>query len=98
MKVADGARIGSLAVLGEDVSVAAGATVERAVVLDGTRIGERCELRDCIVAPRCELGPGTKISGEAVLGEGVRVGADNVIACGARIFPGVQLPDRAIEF
>ena len=34
----------------------------------------------------------------AVLGEGVTVGADNTIAHGARIFPGVTLPDGAIKF
>ena len=33
-----------------------------------------------------------------MLGEGVTVGADNVIARGARIFPGVTLPDGAIKF
>jgi mannose-1-phosphate guanylyltransferase len=33
-----------------------------------------------------------------VLGEGVTIGADNVITHGARIFPGVQLPDGAIRF
>jgi mannose-1-phosphate guanylyltransferase len=44
------------------------------------------------------VGARTQISGGAVLGEGVSVGADNVITRGARIFPGVQLPDGAIEF
>jgi mannose-1-phosphate guanylyltransferase len=96
--VAAGARVGSLVVLGVDVSVGAGATVERAVILGGAQIGERCELRDCIVAPGCNVGDGSKITGGAVLGEGVSVGADNVITRGARIFPGVSLPDRAIEF
>jgi hypothetical protein len=33
-----------------------------------------------------------------VLGDGVSVGAHNVITRGARIFPGVELPDGAIEF
>jgi mannose-1-phosphate guanylyltransferase len=33
-----------------------------------------------------------------VLGEGVTIGADNVIAGGARIFPGVSIPDGAIRF
>ena len=32
------------------------------------------------------------------LGEGVTIGRDNVVARGARIFPGVVLPDGAIEF
>jgi acetyltransferase-like isoleucine patch superfamily enzyme len=33
-----------------------------------------------------------------MLGEGVTVGADNVLAAGARIFPGVRIPDGAIKF
>jgi mannose-1-phosphate guanylyltransferase len=98
VSVAAGARVGSLVVLAEDVDVGAGSTVERAVVLEGTHIGEGCELRDCIVAAGCRIGAGTKITGGAVLGEGVVVGARNVITRGARIFPGVQLPDGAIEF
>jgi mannose-1-phosphate guanylyltransferase len=98
VKVAAGARVGSLVVLGKDVRIGAGSTVERAVVLDGTEVGEGCELRDCIVGPGCRIGSGSKITGGAVLGEGVSIGADNVITRGARIFPGVQLPARAIEF
>jgi mannose-1-phosphate guanylyltransferase len=50
------------------------------------------------VAAGCRVGARTRITGGAVLGEGVTIGADNVIAGGARIFPGVVLPDGAIEF
>jgi len=96
--VAAGAQVGSLVVLGQDVSIGAGSSVERAVILKGSRIGEGCEIRDCIIGPDCEIGPQCRITGGAVLGEGVTVGADNVITRGARIFPGVQLPDGAIEF
>jgi mannose-1-phosphate guanylyltransferase len=98
VSVAPGARVGSLVVLGRDVSVGTGTTVERAVILGGTRIGENCELRDCIVGPGCRIGSGTTITGGAVLGEGVVLGSDNVVTRGARIFPGVQLPDSAIRF
>jgi mannose-1-phosphate guanylyltransferase len=98
VSVAEGAHVGSLVVLGEDVSVGAGCVVERAVILKGSRIEEGCVLRDCIVAAGCRVGPRTRITGGAVLGEGVTIGADNVIAGGARIFPGVALPDGAIEF
>jgi mannose-1-phosphate guanylyltransferase len=97
VQVAEGAHVGSLVVLGADVRIGAGAVVERAVILGGTHIGEGCELRDCIVAAGCRIGPRTRITGGAVLGEGVTVGADNVITRGARIFPGVALPDGAIE-
>jgi mannose-1-phosphate guanylyltransferase len=96
--VAAGAQVGSLVVLGEDVSIGAGSTVERAVILKGTQIGEGCQLRDCIVAAGCRIGARTTVTGGAVLGEGVTVGADNVIAHGARIFPGVALADGAIKF
>lgn len=98
VQVAAGAHVGSLVVLGEEVSVGARSTVERAVILRGTQVGEGCELRDCIVGPDCRIGNGSKVTGGAVLGEQVSVGADNVITRGARIFPGVQLPDGAIEF
>ena len=98
VRVAAGAHVGSLAVLAEDVKVGAGTTVERAVVLEGSEIGSGCELRDCIVAAGCRIGADTKITGGAVLGEGVIVGSRNVITRGARIFPGVDLPDGAIEF
>jgi mannose-1-phosphate guanylyltransferase len=98
VRIAEGAHVGSLVVLGEDVSIGAGTTVERAVILNGAEIGEGCTLRDCIVAAGVRVGASTAISGGAVLGEGVTVGADNVIAHGARIFPGVVLPDGAIKF
>ncbi|MGN6372067.1 MAG: sugar phosphate nucleotidyltransferase [Solirubrobacteraceae bacterium] len=96
--VADGAHVGSLVVLGGGVKVGAGSIVERSVILNGTEIGENCILRDCIVAAGCCIGPNTQILEGAVLGEGVTVGADNVVAGGARIFPGVTLPDGAIKF
>jgi len=96
--VGEGTQVGSLVVLAEDVSIGAGSIVERAVILNGAQIGDGCVLRGCIVAAGCEVGARTRITGGAVLGEGVTVGADNVIARGARIFPGVALPDGAIRF
>jgi mannose-1-phosphate guanylyltransferase len=98
VSVGEGAHVGSLVVLGEDVSIGSGSTVERSVILKGAQIGDGCTLRDCIVAAGCSVGARTVITGGAVLGEGVTIGADNVIAYGARIFPGVAIPDGAIKF
>ena len=98
VEVAEGAHVGSLVVLGAGVKIGAGTTVERSVILAGSEIGENCVLRDCIVAAGCRVGSDTHIGEGAVLGEGVTVGADNAIAGGARIFPGVSLPDGAIKF
>ena len=78
--------------------VGANSTIERAVVLRGAEIGENCTLRGCIIGGGVRIGDNTHVEGMSVLGEGVTIGADNVIANGARISPGVELPDGAIQF
>jgi mannose-1-phosphate guanylyltransferase len=97
-RIADGAHVGSLVVLGDGVTVGADARVERSVVMQGTEIGEGCVLRDCIVGAGARIGPHTHITGGAVLGEGVTVGADNFLTRGVRVFPHVEIPDGAIRF
>ncbi len=98
VRVAANAHVGSLVVLGQGVTVGAGSVVERAVIMNGTEIGAGCTLRDCIVAAGCRVGEGSQITDGAVLGEGVTIGAHNTVSRGARIFPGVTLPDGALRF
>jgi mannose-1-phosphate guanylyltransferase len=96
--IAKGAHIGSLVVLGERVTVGAGARVERSVVLDDVTVGAGAVLTDCIVAPGATIADGAVVRGGAVLGEGVRVGAGNVLGAGIKVFPGTDLPAGAIKF
>ena len=96
--IAEDAHVGSLVVLGDGVTVAAGASIERSVVLQGTDVGEGCVLRDCIVGPGTRVGARTHITGGAVLGEGVTVGQDNLLTHGVRVFPHVEIPDGGIRF
>jgi mannose-1-phosphate guanylyltransferase len=98
VRIADGAHVGSLVVLGDGVSVGHGSTVERSVVLQGSEIGAGCVSRDCIVGPGVRIGDRTQVTNGAVLGEGVTIGAENVVTRGARVFPGVELPDGALRF
>ena len=98
VRIAAGAHVGSLVVLGDGVTVGRGSTVERSVVLQGAQIGAECVLRDCIVGPGVRIGDRTHVTNGAVLGEGVTIGAENVVTRGARVFPGVELPDGALRF
>jgi mannose-1-phosphate guanylyltransferase len=97
-RIARGAHVGSLAVLGDGVTVGAGAVVERAVVLTGTEVGPHCVVRDSIVGAGGRIGAHSQVTAGAVLGEGVTLGEDNVVTAGMRIGPGVTLPAAAIKF
>jgi mannose-1-phosphate guanylyltransferase len=97
-RIAANARIGGRVVLEAGVSIGEHTTVERAVVLRGSRIGANCTLRGCIVGAGVEIGDDTHVEGLAVLGEGVTIGAGNVVTNGARVFPGVTIPDGGLLF
>jgi len=96
--VARGAIVGGRTVLGEQVTIGAGAHVEGSVLLGGARVGARSIVRSAIVSSGVAIGEHCHIEGGVVLGEGVTLGSDNVLMAGARIFPGVRLPDGAIKF
>jgi mannose-1-phosphate guanylyltransferase len=97
-QVGPGAHVGPLVVLGQGACVGRDTIVERSVVLQGARIGDGCVVRDAIVAAGAVIGNGTQITGGAVLGEGVTIGADCVVTRGARVFPGVEIPDGGLKF
>ncbi len=98
VRVAAGAHVGSLAVLADDVSLGEHASVERSVVLEGAAIAAGCVLRECIVGPGARIGDRTQILDGAIVGEGVTIGADNVVSRGARVFPGMEVPDGGLAF
>jgi mannose-1-phosphate guanylyltransferase len=97
-EIARDAIVGGRAVLGRGVHVGRGSHIESSVLLDGVRVGERCTLSGSIVAPDSVIGDHCHLQNGVVLGEGVQLGADNTLTAGARIFPGVHLPDGAIRF
>jgi mannose-1-phosphate guanylyltransferase len=97
-RIAEGARIGGRAVLEHGVSVGKNTTIESAVVMRGAEIGANCTLRGCIVAGGVQIGDHCVVEGMSVLGEGVTLGSGNVVSNGARLFPGVTLPDNALLF
>src|SRR3954470_7522534 len=97
-RIAEGARIGGRGGLERGVTIGENTLVERAVIMQGAEIGANCTLRGCIVAGGVRIGDHTHIDGLSVIGEGATIGAQNIIAHGARVFPGVTLPDQALQF
>jgi mannose-1-phosphate guanylyltransferase len=97
-RVSSQATVGARTVLGAGVSVAAGAQIVDSVLLDGASVGDGSIVRGSIIGRGVRIGENCDIEGEVVLGEGVRIGSDNVLRHGARIFPGVELSSGAIKF
>jgi mannose-1-phosphate guanylyltransferase len=97
-RIAPGAIVGPLVVLGDHVEVGANTRIERSVLMAGAQVGADCALSGCVVAAGVRIGNHCTVSDGVVLGEGVTVGADNVLARGARVFPNVEIPNGAIRF
>ncbi|MBE2319264.1 NDP-sugar synthase [Solirubrobacter sp. CPCC 204708] len=97
-RIGKGARIGGRAVLERDVVVGEGTIVEQSVVMAGAQIGAHCHLNGCIVGPDVKIGDHCVIEDMSVLGAGVSLGEGNTVSRGARLFPGVSLPDKALLF
>ena len=97
-RIGEGSRLGGRVVLEHGVTVGENTTIDRAVVLQGAEIGSNCALSGCIVAGGVRIGDDCRVDGLSVLGEGVTIGAGNVVSNGARLFPGVTLPDGALQF
>jgi mannose-1-phosphate guanylyltransferase len=96
--VEEGARAGSLAVLGRGSRLAAGAVVENAVVGAGASVGEGSLVVGSIVGEEAELGADCEVRNLAVVGPGARIGAGNELDHGLRIGAGQEIPEGALRF
>jgi mannose-1-phosphate guanylyltransferase len=91
------AKIAGGSALGAGVIVESGACVTGSVLFDDCVIGPGATVTDSVV------GPGARVAGGAVLcdvvvGAGAVVGAGNELLAGARLWPGVTLPESAVRF
>jgi mannose-1-phosphate guanylyltransferase len=97
-EIASDAQISGRVVLGRGVKVGAGSRIEGSVLLDGVTVGARTQIHGSIISTGATIGEHCHIDGGVVVGHDVQIGSENVLAAGARIFPGVILPDGAIRF
>jgi mannose-1-phosphate guanylyltransferase len=96
--IAPTATVTGRTVLGDGVRIEHNAHVDGAVILDGAVIDHHSRVSRCIIGPDAQVGDHCRLDETSMLGRGVRLGADNTLTAGVRIFSGVDLPDRAIAF
>jgi mannose-1-phosphate guanylyltransferase len=80
------------------VVVGPGAHIDSSVVMDGARVGAFARISRAVVGPGAVIGDRCRLVELAMLGENAQLGEGNVLTSGVRIFPDVDLPDRAITF
>jgi mannose-1-phosphate guanylyltransferase len=67
------------------------------VVLDGVVIEAGATVERCVIAAGARIGARAHLC-DAVIGEGAVIGARCELVGGARVWPGVQLPDGGLRF
>jgi mannose-1-phosphate guanylyltransferase len=92
------ATVSSRCVLGEGCVVGEGAHLEGSVVHQGCRVGPESVLRRSILGRGVELGERVHVADCAVLGSGVKVGEDNDLRHGVRVWPDAEIPPCTLRF
>ena len=92
VRLSSGAHVGPYSVLGPNVSVEVGASVERSTVAEGSSIGEEAELDGALVGRSCRIEARARLLEGSALGDGVSVGEEATISPGASVYP-----DESVE-
>jgi mannose-1-phosphate guanylyltransferase len=101
--VHDGASVGPGALLiggtvvGRGAEIGAGARLDGAVIFDGAVVEAGAVIERTIVGFGARIGPRALIR-DGVIGDGADIGARCELLRGARVWPGVKLPDGGIRF
>ena len=101
--VHDGAAVGPGALLiggtvvGRGAEIGAGARLDGAVVFDGARIEAGAVVERSIIGFGARIGPRALIR-DGVIGDGANIGARCELLRGARVWPGVHIPDGGIRY
>ena len=101
--VHDGASVAPGAVLiggtavGRGAEIGPGARLDGAIIFDGARVEAGSVIERSIVGAGARIGPRALIR-DGVIGDGADIGARCELLRGARVWPGVQLPDCGIRY
>lgn len=95
--VGGGALLYGGSVVGRGAEIGAGARLDQTVLFDGVRVGAGAVVERSIIAEGATIGPRAVIR-DAVIGEGADIGARCEFIGGARVWPGVAIPDGGVRF
>ncbi|MCH9732167.1 MAG: NDP-sugar synthase [Actinomycetia bacterium] len=95
--VAPGALLIGGTVVGRGAEIASGARLDGAVIFDGVRVEAGAVIERSIIGAGARIGPRALIR-DGVIGDGADIGARCQLLRGARVWPGVTLPDGGIRF
>ncbi|OSC69721.1 NDP-sugar synthase [Streptomyces sp. WA6-1-16] len=95
--VAPDAKLTGGTVVGAGAVIGAGARVDGSTVLENATVEPNAVITDSLVGAGAVIGARTVLAG-AVVGDGARVGADNELRDGIRIWCGSTLPDASVRF
>lgn len=95
--VAGGALLLGGTVIGRGCEIGGGVRVDASVIFDGVHIEAGATVERCIVAAGARIGARAQLT-DCVIGEGAVIGARCELKGGARVWPGVQLPDGGLRF
>jgi mannose-1-phosphate guanylyltransferase len=95
--VAPGALLIGGTVVGRGAEIGAGARLDGAVIFDGAQIGAGAVIERSIIGFGARIGPRALIR-DGVIGDGADIGARCELLRGARVWPGVTIPDGGIRY
>ncbi|MER5280661.1 NDP-sugar synthase [Streptomyces sp. NPDC002809] len=95
--VAPDAKLSGGTVIGADAVIGAGARIDGSTVLAGAIVEPGAVITDSLVGAGARIGSRTVLAG-AVVGDGAKVGADNELRDGVRIWCGAHLPAASVRF
>lgn len=95
--VAPGALLIGGTVVGRGTEIGPGARLDGAVIFDGARVEAGSVIERSIIGFGARIGPRALIR-DGVIGDGAHIGARCELLRGARVWPGVTIPDGGIRF
>ena len=95
--VAPGALLIGGTVIGRGAEIGAGTRLDGAVIFDGVRVEAGAVIERSIIGFGARIGPRALIR-DAVIGDGADIGARCELLRGARVWPGVKIPDGGIRY